>query len=122
MYTAQLRNLRQGSRKVRLVANLIKGQPVNIAERRLQLLNVRPAQPLLTLLRSALANAASAGADTSALVISRITVGQGQSFKRIAPRAFGRAFPIKRHASHVHLTLSPSETKKSTRRSSAKNN
>lgn len=102
---AKLTNLRQGPRKVRLVAALIKKLSVTDAEKQLQLAEKRPAGPLLTLLRSAIANAKNKGVDASDLVIESITVGEGETLHRIMPRAFGRAYGIKQRASHVTLKL-----------------
>lgn len=98
-------NLRQGPRKVRLVADLIRRLPVVEAEKQLMLSLQRPARTLLTLLRSAVANAEAKGIKKDALVVSSIVVHEGEPLKRIFPRAFGRAYSIRKRASHVIIEL-----------------
>ena len=67
---------------------------------------LRPAKPLLKLLRSAVANAKnSKRLDPEKLVIKNIRVDQGPMLKRILPRARGIATPIQKKMSHVTLIL-----------------
>ena len=111
MITAKLRHLRISPRKVRLVANLIKGLSVKEAEKQLKFLTKRSAQPVLKLLNSAIANAENnAKLIKENLYISRITVDIGPSLKRWRPRAMGRAFQILKRTSHITITLDQKET------------
>lgn len=97
-------------RKVRLVANLIKGQRVSDAEVALRFAARRPAEPLLKLLRSAVANAKhNSNLDKANLFVKNLTVDKGPTLKRFMPRARGMASPIRKRSSHITLVL---ETKK----------
>jgi large subunit ribosomal protein L22 len=110
--TVKLNYLHIAPRKVRLLANVIKGLPVNEAEAQLYLRPQRASKPLLKLLRSAVANAKhNQKADVDKLVVSSIWVDQGPVFKRFLPRAMGRATPIRKKTSHVTLILTESEKK-----------
>ena len=106
---AQLRYLKMAPRKVRLIANLIKGLPVNQAEAQLMLSPQRAAKPLLKLLRSAVANAENnQKLNPERMVVSVIRVDGGPMLKRFLPRAKGSASPIQRKMSHIFLELKES--------------
>ena len=114
--TVKLRHLHITPRKVRLVANLIKGMSVNEAEAQLMLGSKRSADPILKLLKSAIANAVhNKKADQDALVVEKIMVDQGPSFKRFLPRAMGRATPILKRTCHITLVLKETGKKKTSR-------
>ena len=104
---AELNYLRMAPRKVRAVAKAIRGKNVREAEVSLRFLARRAAGPVVKLLRSAVANARQnfQVTDPAALRVSEISVDQGPALKRIRPRAFGRAFPIRKETSHVTLVL-----------------
>lgn len=105
--TAQLRFLRMSPRKVRLVADLIRGRKVVRALDTLSLLNKRPAKPLLKLLNSAVANAKHNYSMTvEGLRVATIMVDGGPVLKRWMPKAHGRATPIRERTSHIKLVLS----------------
>lgn len=107
---AQLRYLHMTPRKVRLVADLIRGLTLRDAEAQLLLgSNRRAAEPMLKLLRSCAANALSQKMQPARLYISKITVDQGPMFKRSLPRAQGRATPLQKKMSHIYLALSEGE-------------
>lgn len=108
---ATLSNYRQAPRKVRLVADLIRGKAVPEALLSLSHLNKRAADPMKKLLQSAVANAKSQGLDPEKLVIREIQVGGGVVFYRYMPRARGSAAPINKRTSHISITLSPVEEK-----------
>mgnify|MGYP003394864550 CR=1 FL=1 len=104
--TAQLNYLRIAPRKVRLVADLIRGLSVNDAEAQLLVQRRRPAQAILKLLRSAVANARTTKQlNPEVLRVSEIRVDGGPMLKRSLPRARGMATPIHKKTSHVTLTL-----------------
>lgn len=110
--TVKLNHLHIAPRKVRLIANAIKGLSVNEAEAQLLLRPQRPSLPLLKLLRSAVANAKhNQHLDSDKLVIGSIWVDQGPVFKRFIPRAMGRATPIQKKTSHITLILKEVEVK-----------
>lgn len=103
---ATLSNYNQSPRKVRLVANLIKGKKVADADTQLTYLVKRASSPIKKLLNSAVANAVSqTGATEENLVVKNVTVDKGIVGKRFMPRAFGRASRINRRTSNVTLTL-----------------
>jgi large subunit ribosomal protein L22 len=113
---ASLRFLRQGPRKVRLVADLIRGRKVVTAVNILSVLNKRPAKPLLKLIRSAIANAKhNFSLDEQDLIVGTITVDEGPALKRWMPKAHGRATPIREATSHINIVLKvlPKREKKS---------
>lgn len=104
---AHVRNLRMSPRKVRLVADLIRGKRVSDAEAELRFIPKAAALPVRKLLASAAANAShnfKLVKDT--LVIKSITVNQGPTLKRFRPRAMGRAAPIRKRTSHITIILS----------------
>ncbi len=104
--TVKLRYLHIAPRKARLVANLIKGLPVNEAEAQLMIRAKRSADPILKLLKSGIANMVNnRKIDAEKLVIEKITVDGGPSFKRFLPRAMGRATPILKKTSHITIVL-----------------
>jgi large subunit ribosomal protein L22 len=92
-------------RKVRAVADLLRGRAVNEAEAELMLQRRRAAKPLLKLLRSAVANAKQQNINGANLVVSEIRVDQGTMLKRFLPRARGMATPIQKKMSHVSIAL-----------------
>lgn len=111
--TAQLRFLRMAPRKVRLVADTLKGLSVNEAEAQLLLQPRRAARPLLKLLRSAVSNAKNnQKLNPDTLVIQSILVNNGPMLKRFMPRARGSASPIQKKMSHVFLLLAESASAK----------
>ena len=102
--TARLKHLRMSPRKVRLVANLIKGLNVAEAEKQLKFLSKRAAGPILKLLNSAVANAKhNLGLDKELLFVVNVIVDSGPSLKRQRPRAMGRASQILKRTSHVTI-------------------
>lgn len=106
---ASLNNYRQAPRKVRLIAELIKGKSAIQAQGILTHLIKKGALPIKKLLDSAVANA---GADASTLMVKVATVDKGVVIKRWMPRAMGRAFPIHKHTSKVSIELAPITAKK----------
>lgn len=103
--TATLRYLRMTPRKVRLVADFLKGLSVIEAEAQLMYERRRAARPILKLLRSAVANAKQSKLDADRLYIERVNVDQGPMLKRTLPRARGIATPIQKKMSHVTIVL-----------------
>ncbi|MSR76418.1 MAG: 50S ribosomal protein L22 [Candidatus Ryanbacteria bacterium] len=109
---AYLNSLRIAPRKVRLVTDMVKGMDVRVAEVQLRSLPKRGAEPILKLIRSAVANAhhnAKVSMSTP-LVITDFRVDEGRTLKRSMPRARGRAFPIRKRTSHISLTLEAQES------------
>ena len=108
MITANLNNYRQSPRKVRLVANLIRGKSANEALGMLTFLPKKATGPLTGLLSSALANAKNNfSIEKEGLFIKEIRVDVGVTQKRSMPRARGTAYRINKRTSHILLTLAP---------------
>ncbi len=105
MVTATLRNYRQAPRKVRVVANLIKGKPAATAVSTLMFTRKDAAAPILKLLQSAIANAKNLNVSEVDLTVTGVTVNKGPILKRMMPRARGRGFPIHKHTSIITLVL-----------------
>lgn len=118
--TAELNNLRMAPRKVRLVADAIRGKRYKDAERALKFLTRKAARPLEKLLHSAAANAKQNFeiSDQNQLVVSEVRVDAGVTLQRRRARARGSAFPIRKRTSHVTLVLeatgAPRERRKKT--------
>jgi len=104
--TAKLSYLRMGPRKVRLVADLIRGKKVVRALEILGLSKKSAARPLMKLLNSAVANAKNNNnLSMESLVVKTITVDGGPMLKRWMPKAHGRATPVRERTSHINLML-----------------
>ena len=103
---ARLRFARISAQKCRLVADQIRGLPV---ERALQILSFSPkkaAGMMKKVLESAIANAEhNEGADIDELKVSRVFVDEGPSLKRIEARAKGRANRIVKRTSHITVLV-----------------
>ncbi len=103
---AFLKNYRQSPRKVRVVANTVKGKRVPDALTALQFTVKRASDPLIKLIQSAAANAShNNGVPVDMLVIKSLTVNKGIVLKRIMPRARGSASRINKRSSQVHVVL-----------------
>jgi large subunit ribosomal protein L22 len=105
-YTAIHRFARISPRKVRPLADLIRGKH---ADEALDLLRYQPqrgARMLEKVLKSALANADDLrAASVQNLVVVDARVDGGPMFKRVRPRARGMAFMIKKRMSHIRVSL-----------------
>lgn len=104
--TATLKMHRQSPRKVRLVADSIRGKNVEEALTILQFADKRAAGPVLKLVQSALANAKDNGLNEEELKVSKIMVDGGQILYRRRARARGSAAPIRKRTSHITVELS----------------
>jgi len=112
MITAKLNNYRQSPRKVRLIANLVKGKKVDDALDILNFAGKRASLPLKTLIESAISNAKNNfNLDKESLFIKEFRVDGGAILYRRMPRARGTAYPIRKRTSHVSLELESREIK-----------
>ncbi len=103
---ATLRYLRMAPRKVRLVADLVRGKSVEDALKTLRFTPKVASRPMKKLIESALANAENNhGLDIDILWVKEIRVDEGPTLKRFRPRAQGRAFPIHKRTSHISVVL-----------------
>ncbi len=104
--SVKLRYLRLAPRKVRMVADLIRGKSVKEAEVILTNLRKRPALPLLKLLKSAKASAKhNFNLDPEKMLLKKVLVSEGPKLKRYRFRAFGRIYEIQKKTSHVEMVL-----------------
>ena len=104
---AKMRFVRVAPRKLRLVADLIRGKTVSEAQDILKFTFKPSATPHINrLLKSAVANARQNDlSDPESLVIGEIQVDSGPMMKRLRPRAYGSAARIRKRSSHVSLVL-----------------
>ncbi len=104
--TVRLNSLRLAPRKVRAVIDTIRGKDVVKALAQLEHLVRRPADPILKLLNSGVANAEqNFQMVRDNLFIKKIFVDEGVKLKRYMPRAQGRATPIHKKISRVTIIL-----------------
>lgn len=102
---ATLKNYRQSPRKVRLIADLIRGKKTADALATLQFVDKRAAGPFTKVIQSAVANAADKGTAVDKLYIKTVTVDQAPTMRRMMPRARGSASRINKRNSHIHVEL-----------------
>lgn len=103
---ARLRFARLSPQKGRLVADQIRGLPVDKALDILAFSPKKGAAMMKKVLESAIANAEhNEGADVDELSVTRVFVDQGPTMKRIRPRAKGRANRILKRTSHITVTV-----------------
>jgi large subunit ribosomal protein L22 len=107
MAVAHLRQVRIAPRKLRIIANIVRGKDVSSAINALRFMNKSGAREMFKLIVSAVANAEDKGeSDVDSLVISKVTVDQGTTLKRWRPRAQGRGTKIQKKTSHVTIEVS----------------
>ncbi|MDL1955959.1 MAG: 50S ribosomal protein L22 [Candidatus Desulfofervidus auxilii] len=103
---AVARYVRIAPRKVRLVIDLVRGKKVDEALAILQFTPKRASRVVMKLIKSAVANAEqNPDVDIDNLYIKRIYADEGPTLKRIRPRAFGRAYLIRKRTSHITVIL-----------------
>jgi len=107
---AYLKYLRISPRKVQIVADLIRGKDVNTAMAILMQTPKSASEPLIKLLKSAVANAENNNnMDVEKLFISQVFATPGPILKRVMPRAQGRAYRINKRTSHVTIAVAEKE-------------
>jgi len=92
-------------RKARLVADLIRGKRIDEALTELEFSKKRAAWYFKAVLKSAIANAEEAEADVASLFVSESRVDAGPTIKRWQPKDRGRAHPIMKRTSHLHVAV-----------------
>lgn len=104
---AKLRNYPTSPRKMRLLADLIRGQRVDLVLAELEHNPKHPAVPLRKLVLSAIVNwkQANAGEDESGLVVKTIFVDGGRTLKRMRPAPQGRGYRVRKRSNHVTLVV-----------------
>ena len=103
------RFVRMSPRKLRRVAELIKGERVDRALGILEFTRKAASKALYATLKSAASNAIAAEGSAKVkienLFISRITIDGGPTWKRIRPVGMGRAYLVRKRTSHIGVTL-----------------
>lgn len=103
---AQAKYIRQSPFKVRRVLDLVRGLPVEEAEQVLAHVNRRAAEPIVKVLRSAVANAEhNHSLDSGDLVVAEAYADEGPTLRRFQPRARGRANRIRKRTSHITIIV-----------------
>jgi large subunit ribosomal protein L22 len=103
---ASLRGVHLSAQKGRLVADMIRGKPVDEAINILAFSPKRGAALVKKLLESAIANAEhNDGADIDTLKVKTVHVERGAFQKRFHARAKGRGTRVLRHSCHIYITV-----------------
>ncbi|WP_457570596.1 50S ribosomal protein L22 [Desulfovulcanus sp.] len=103
---ATAKYVRISPRKARIVAEIIKGKPVEDALNILKYTPKKAARIINKVLNSALANAEqNYSLDVDNLYVKQVQVDGGPSWKRIQPRAMGRAYRILKRTSHITVIV-----------------
>ena len=107
---AQVTHVRMSPRKVKVVLDLIRNKPVEIATAIVKNTPRAACEPVGKLLASAVANAENNyNMDKSNLYVAECFACPGPILKRIRPRAQGRAYRINKRTSHITLVLKEKE-------------
>jgi large subunit ribosomal protein L22 len=102
---AEVKFVRISPTKVRQVMDLLRHKDAVSAQNTLELINKRPKEFLLKILKSAIANAKVKGFKPEQLYVSKAICNVGPSWKRFKASAFGRAAPRLRRTSHIRIEL-----------------
>jgi large subunit ribosomal protein L22 len=105
---ATLSQHRQSPRKVRLVADLVRGKNVERALTELKFTTKAAAHTIEKLIRSAVTNS---GKEAKDLVVKEISVNEGVTMRRFMPVARGSAHRINKRTSHITVVLNEAEQK-----------
>ena len=112
---AIMRGTRQSPYKMRLVIDQIRGKDVNEALALLRFSKKHAAKQIEKTLNSAVANAEQAAraagesVDVDNLYVKHAIVNEGAKLKRFTPAAMGRATPMQKRTSHVHIIVAERE-------------
>jgi large subunit ribosomal protein L22 len=104
-YSASHRFARISPRKARLVVDMVRGLNIEEAISTLDFSKRRGAYFLSGVLKSAIANAEENDADVSKLFVESTWVDAGPTIKRFQPKDRGRAHPIWKRTSHIHVQV-----------------
>ncbi|MBI1372879.1 MAG: 50S ribosomal protein L22 [Phycisphaera sp.] len=107
-YKSSYRFARISARKARLLVDLIRNKPIDKAQTALEFSKKRAATMVLKALNAAIANAeevTDGAVDHRRLVVSEARVDEGPTIKRWQPKDRGRAHPILKRTSHIHVAV-----------------
>jgi large subunit ribosomal protein L22 len=103
---AILRHTRVSPRKIRLIADEVRGKPVSDTLTILKLMQNKRSGIVAKVINSAVANALQSGmVDVDNLFVKSIQIDEGVTLKRFMPRAQGRATRILKRTSHISVVL-----------------
>jgi large subunit ribosomal protein L22 len=103
---ARARYVRMTPTKARRVVDVIRGMPAQEAEARLRFAPQAASEPVLKVLMSAVANAThNENLERNDLWVAEAYVDEGPTYKRIQPRAQGRAYRILKRTCHITLVV-----------------
>lgn len=111
---AQLKHIGYPPRKMRQVADLVRGRNVEEALEILKLTDRVAAEPISKTIRSAMHNMVNkkgGTAEAEDMLVKTIQVDEGRTLYRIRPRAQGRAFRIRKRSSHVKVVVAMPDEK-----------
>jgi large subunit ribosomal protein L22 len=110
---AKLRNYPTSPRKMRLLADLIRGKKVEYVLAELEHSPKHPAVPLRKLVLSAINNwkQKNEGGDESTLIVKTIFVDGARTLKRMRPAPQGRGYRVRKRSNHVTVIVDTKETK-----------
>ena len=107
---ASVKFIRMSPRKVQIVCDLIRGKDAGTAMAILMQTPKAASEPLVKLLKSAVANAENNfGMDVEKLVVSQVFATPGPILKRMMPRARGGAAGIQKRTCHINMVLAEKE-------------
>jgi len=104
-WTAKHRYARIAERKVRLVADMVRGLECDEAVQILKFTHKRASHMVSRVLQSAMASANEQEAAMNKLFVSEIRVDAGPIIKRFRPKDRGRAHPIQKRTSHIIISV-----------------
>jgi large subunit ribosomal protein L22 len=105
---AVARYVRMSPRKVRRVLDQIRGKSYRDALIILEFMPYKACEPIIKVLRSAVANAEhNNGINPADLMVSEAFADAGPSLKRFRPRAQGRAYQIRKPTCHITIAVAP---------------
>jgi len=107
--TANLKTVRISARKLRVLADIVRGQSVEQALTMLAFQQRAGAPILKKVIDSAVANADFRKMNLDKLIISDVQIDKAGVMKRYLPRAHGRATPFRKQLAHVHVSLAERE-------------
>ena len=109
---ATLKGVRLSAQKGRLVADQVRGLPVDKALDVLAFSPKKGARIIRKVLESAIANAEhNDGADIDELKVKTIYIDKGTTLKRLSARAKGRGNTIGKQSCHIHVVVADGKTK-----------
>lgn len=103
---AKAKFIHMSPRKVRLVADIVRGKKAGEALDQLKFVNKLAAKPITKLIHSGMASAKhNFEIEENNLYIKEIKIDEGPTMHRWMPKAFGRATPLRKRSSHINLIL-----------------